>query len=251
MRYALVLAFGESFPALFVGAAMGAALGVAASTFFPDISIITPLAICGMAAVSGAVIGAPMAAVIIILEMTLNYQLAIVAMLGTVLSLAVSNALFSHSFFDRQLLDRGIDISQGRGQLLLLEATVRDLAKNDYVRLDAGMSTKNALAKLLHHQTSEGYIVSSKNQLIGKITMPTLLVADGNISIEEISEKTPTFIKHDASLLQAIEVASAFVGESMPVVNIETRVMHGVVTEADLFQLYLSTQTRVTDLERV
>ena len=45
-------------------------------------------------------------------------------------------------------------------------------------------------------------------------------------------------------------MASAFVGESMPVVNIETSyARRGDVV--DLFQLYLSTQTRVTDLERV
>ena len=118
-----------------------------------------------MAAVSGAVIGAPMAAVIIVLEMTLNYQLAIAAMLGTVLSLVVSNALFGHSFFDRQLLDRDIDISQGRGQLLLLETTVRELVLEDYVRLKPDMSSGDAMDALLKHSMTEGYIVSDDNRL--------------------------------------------------------------------------------------
>ena len=45
-------------------------------------------------------------------------------------------------------------------------------------------------------------------------------------------------------------MASRFVGESIPVVNRETGEMLGVVTEADLFQLYLSLQTRIADLER-
>lgn len=243
--------FGGIFsPALFVGAAVGAALGAALSLFFPESYLVTPLAICGMAAVSGAVIGAPMAAVIIILEMTLNYQLAIVAMLGTVLSLAVSNGIFGHSFFDRQLLDRGIDISQGRGQLLLLELRVRDFVKSDYVCLKPEMSPKTAMEELIHHQMSEGYIVSPEGKLIGKITMPSLLAANPEIAIEAISEKKPIFIKHDASLLQAIEVASSFVGESIPIVVSDTRQMVGIVTEADLFQLYLSTQSKVKDLER-
>ena len=51
-------------------------------------------------------------------------------------------------------------------------------------------------------------------------------------------------------LQQAIEVASRFVGESIPVINRETGEMMGVVTEADLFQLYLNLQTRIADLER-
>ena len=162
-------------PALFVGAAVGAALGRHYLGFPRFISL--PSWICNIA-VSGAVIGAPMAAVIIILEMTLNYQLAIVAMLGTVLSLAVSNGIFGHSFFDKQLLDRGIDISQGRGQLLLLELRVRDFVKSDYVCLKPEMSPKTAMEELIHHQMSEGYIVSPEGKLIGKITMPSLLAAN-------------------------------------------------------------------------
>ena len=60
----------------------------------------------------------------------------------------------------------------------------------------------------------------------------------------------PLSIKHDASLQQAIEVASDFVGESIPVVDRATGIMQGVVNEADLFKLYLKLQSRVTDLER-
>ena len=45
-------------------------------------------------------------------------------------------------------------------------------------------------------------------------------------------------------------MASDFVGESIPVINRSEGKMVGVVTEADLFQLYLSLQHRVADLER-
>ena len=45
-------------------------------------------------------------------------------------------------------------------------------------------------------------------------------------------------------------MASNFVGESIPVINRDSGEMLGVVTEADLFQLYLGLQTRIADLER-
>ena len=48
---------------------------------------------------------------------------------------------------------------------------------------------------------------------------------------------------------QAIEVASDFVGEAIPVVNRNTNEFIGVVSEADIFQAYLATQTRIHDLE--
>ena len=95
--------FGGVFsPALFVGAAAGAiggrilaGLGVAGGC--------PALAICGMAAVASAVIGAPVSGVIIILELTMSYEFALAAMLSVMVSIILSNHLFGHSFFDRQL----------------------------------------------------------------------------------------------------------------------------------------------------
>ena len=57
-------------------------------------------------------------------------------------------------------------------------------------------------------------------------------------------------IKLDASIMQAIEVASDFVGESIPVISRSDGKLAGVVTEADIFQAYMSTQVRINDLER-
>ena len=65
--------------------------------------------------------------------------------------------------------------------------------------------------------------------------------------VSPYADQSPISIKHDASLQQAIEVASSFVGESIPVINRSNGELLGIVTEADLFQLYLSLQHRVAD----
>ena len=56
-------------------------------------------------------------------------------------------------------------------------------------------------------------------------------------------------LNHDASVLQAMEVASNFVGETIPVIQNENNTIVGVVSEADIFDAYLVTQSRVHDLE--
>ncbi len=84
-----------------------------------------------MAAVASAVIGAPIAGVVIILEMTMNYEFALAAMISVVVCLMVSDALCGHSFFDRQLLDRGIDVSQGRGHIEMMESPVLDIVSRE------------------------------------------------------------------------------------------------------------------------
>jgi CIC family chloride channel protein len=242
--------FGGVFsPALFVGAAAGAIGGRIAAGIL-GVSAAPALAICGMAAVASAVIGAPVAGVMIILEMTMNYQLALAAMLSVVTCCMVSNLLFGHSFFDRQLLDRGIDVSQGRGHIEMMETPVLGIVSDDFVRIDSMETPKAAMKSLVVANLSEGYLISDRQELVGKVTLQRLVSLRNGATLKGAADRTPLSIKHDASLQQAIEVASGFVGESIPVVDRETGRLHGVVTEADLFQLYLSLQTRIADLER-
>jgi CIC family chloride channel protein len=209
------------------------------------------LAICGMAAVAAAVIGAPVAGVLIILEMTMSYEFALAAMLSVVVSTMVSNVIFGHSFFDRQLLDRKIDVSQGRGHIEMMETPVMNIVSPDYVRLASDAGVRTAIDALIAAEATEGYVLAADDdKFIGKVALHELLGADGNALAQKHLVQGPISIKHDASLQQAIEVASNFVGESIPIINRDTEAFQGVVTEADLFKLYLTLQTKVTDLER-
>ena len=208
------------------------------------------LPICGMAAVASAVIGAPIAGVVIILEMTMNYEFALAAMISVVVCLMVSDALFGHSFFDRQLLDRGIDVSQGRGHIEMMESPVLDIVSRDFVQVDAGAGIEAAIHQLAQNNAAEGYILDEDRMFRGKVTLPTLLEARSKATLSKLVQTDPISIKHDASLQQAIEIASNFVGESIPVIDRDSGRMHGIVTEADLFNLYLSLQSRIADLER-
>ena len=56
-------------------------------------------------------------------------------------------------------------------------------------------------------------------------------------------------IPANSSMFQAIKIASDFVGEAMAVVDQESGVLLGIVTEADLFLVYLKAQSDVHKLE--
>ena len=180
--------FGGVFsPALFVGAAAGAMAGrlvamiSGAGAIGAGISVALP--ICGMAAVASAVIGAPIAGVVIILEMTMNYEFALAAMISVVVCLMVSDALFGHSFFDRQLLDRGIDVSQGRGHIEMMEMPVLDIVSHEFVKIDVGSDVGMAISQLAQSEVTEGYILDERNLFRGKVTMSTLINADSKAGV--------------------------------------------------------------------
>ena len=242
--------FGGVFsPALFVGATAGAICGrIISSLGF--IGAAPTLAICGMAAVASAVIGAPVSGVVIILEMTMSYEFALAALLSIVVAIMVSNLLFGHSFFDRQLLDRGIDVAQGRGHIEMMETPVVSIVDTGFPRAHPEAQSGEVVKLLADADATEAYLIDEKGLFSGKVGLHDLIAVSAKARIVDVADATPILIKHDASLQQAIEVASQFVGESIPVVNLDTGEMLGTVTEADLFQLYLSLQTRIADLER-
>ena len=51
------------------------------------------------------------------------------------------------------------------------------------------------------------------------------------------------------SISDAIEKASNFVGESIPIID-EDNMLLGVITEADLFSQYLEVQSKISNIEK-
>jgi CIC family chloride channel protein len=116
--------FGGVFsPAVFVGAAAG---GVIAKVlgFFGLMAVPHLFPVAGFAAVTAAVVGAPISVVIVVLELTQSYEFAVAAMLAAVVSTLLTSLVFGHSLFDAQLAGRGIDIAQGRGNLDLMARSI-------------------------------------------------------------------------------------------------------------------------------
>ena len=242
--------FGGVFsPALFIGAATGQAM----SNLLSQIYLFSPsavLAVSGMAAVAACVVGAPLAVVMIILELTMSYDYAIAALISTMVAVMVTNSIYGHSFFDKQLELRGIDLSQGRGNLELMGKKVDSILTQDYLTVFPEEKIGPAIKKMSLNGNSEAYCLDGEGRFLGKCMLSNIVNTRKTAKIKDHLELNSTSIKSDASIMQAIEVASNFVGESIPVLSRVSGKLKGVVTEADIFQAYMSTQVKINDLER-
>jgi len=241
--------FGGIFsPAAFIGAAAGGFLGkLMAFVGFATVPALLPIA--GFAAVTAAVVGAPISVVLVVLELTQSYEFAVAAMLAAVVSTFLTSLVFGHSFFDEQLLRRGIDLSQGRGNLELMSRDICTVVNDNFVSVPPIVTVKDAIDELVNSGSSEGYCVGNEKQFIGKISLPLLMQAPRNDRISQHLIANPVKLNHDASVMQAMEIASKFIGETIPVVEQVTNELVGVVSEADIFEIYLATQSRIRDLE--
>jgi CIC family chloride channel protein len=241
--------FGGVFsPAAMIGTAAGGFVG----KFLASVGVVTVpqlLPVAGFAAVTAAVVGAPISVVLVVFELTQSYDFAVAAMLAAVIASFFTSLVFGHSFFDEQLLRRGVDLSRGRSDLELQSQPINSVVSNDFIALLSDAKTQDAIEKLVKAKKSEGYCIDADNRFLGKYTLPELLSAPKQAKLSECLVTDPVVLNHDASVLQAMEVASNFVGETIPVIQNENNTIVGVVSEADIFDAYLVTQSRVHDLE--
>ena len=241
--------FGGVFsPALFVGVAVGGVISqIAILLGVPDLSV--AISIAAMAAVAANVIGAPVAAVLIILELTQSYAYAVAALMAVMASMLLTHRLFGHSFFDRQLLDRGIDLSLGREAIALSQHTLETHLSDDYVKVDETTSGQTALELMRQAEQTEAYVVSDSGRLAGKLSVHQAIQANKQ-TVFQFADADPVLLNLDDSLQHAMHTVSDFVGESVPIIDRETRELLGVITEGDLFKAVIDIQSTVRHQER-
>ena len=97
---------GIFLPAVFIGAMIGGIfdllVGEGSHMF----------ALLGAAACTGSAIGAPIAAVVILFEMSGDYRFIVLAMVSVAISCQISRSLVARSIWDRGLLLRGFDLDK-------------------------------------------------------------------------------------------------------------------------------------------
>ncbi len=241
--------FGGIFsPALFLGGVLGAIVfQLPFTSHNPD--LLSVLAVSGMAAVSSSVIGAPITAIILVLELTGSYEYAIAATFPIVVCSFITSRSFANSVFDRQLISRGVAITKGREQIRLNDALIRNYVDSNYTKLKPTTSVKNALKVLVKQKTSEGYIVSDDNKFIGKISLMNLVNKKG-FHLSKYLESKPLIIDPNSNLIFVIKKLSKFVGESIPVVDKKNNEMVGIISENDVLKAYLDISEEINQIEK-
>ena len=82
---------------------------------------------------------------------------------------------------------------------------------------------------------SEGYIISPKGKLLGKVSITALIRQKDKLSQPNKNLYSKYLLLNlNSTVLEAIDIVKDFVGESIPVINNSGEIV-GVITESDLF----------------
>lgn len=208
-------------PTLFVGASLGFLFGNAAQ-HFPGHLVTNPsaFALVGMGAFLAATTHAPIMAIIMIFELTLDYQIILPLMLACVVGYYTSVSIEKRSIYTEALKRKGA----GDYRQQLAELHVRDLMKTDPLTVAPTARFAEIVEKFVSTRVNYLY-VTERDRFIGAISLhdiknylnaPELaaLVIAGDI----LHDSFPV-VRAEASLNEALERFARHDGERLPVVN--------------------------------
>lgn len=116
-------------PSLLLGAMTGGAFGLLLAMAMPGSSGTGFYAVVGMGSVSAAVLGAPISTTLIVFELTRDYAITFALLISASIATVITQSTFGASFFQLQLLNKGLDLRFGPQASLLQTLKVHHFMK--------------------------------------------------------------------------------------------------------------------------
>lgn len=234
---------GAFSPSLLIGSLIGVFFWTMASGFAAvPTSGAAIYAISGMMGFASAVIGAPLTCILIVFELTRNYDVTIAAMVAVVFSNLVSHRAFGRSLFDVQLARGGIDFSLGRDRAHLGALKVVDYLHPEAVTATADTTPEDVGHRLREKGWREAFVLDREGRLLG-----VFAPVSGGATTSIAAGVSPARLVFDdtTDLADAMESLRGFVGDAVPVVSGASGTYLGAVSEADLVAAWLDEAARL------
>lgn len=161
---------GTFAPSLFIGTALGAAVGLGAREIFPTANIDPKAyAILGMGSFFAGLLRSPIAAVLIVVELTGDYELILPLMLAVSLAVSVSRRVSRLSMVEQQMLDEGYIERSAGGRDPLARIRTGDAMTANVVTVDRNATIEEAARTIAGTRFAFYPVVEADDRLRGII----------------------------------------------------------------------------------
>jgi len=226
-------------PSLFMGATIGGAFALFAGPYLPGADLQAPsAAVIGMAAMVGAGSGAVMTGIVMVFEMTRDYEIIVPVIVTVAVAAGVRRMLVSETVYTIKLRHRGHRIPKERHANLYLEAQAQDVMERNFVRAQSGAPLSASLQTDVLDDLSP-VVVERDGRLVGLVQPRSGLWsrfrADPDVKIEDFMERSLVLVRDTDLLGRALArlkrhragAAIVYTGEGKP----QAKDVVGVVTK--------------------
>jgi CIC family chloride channel protein len=225
-------------PSLILGSSLGYLVGTAEQSLFGFGSPST-YALAGMGAFFSVVSKVPITAIVIVFEMTTDFNLVLPLMIGSVTAYLIADKFFPGSLYDKLLELKGIRLpKEGPIQGLLIELKAKDVMQPRVETLAAQLSLDETIQAFSRSQ-HRGFPVVDEGKLVGIVTQADLAKArelelPGDMLLSEIMTPQPVTVHPLHSLSEVLYRLDRFNLSRLPVV--ENKRLIGIITRADIIR---------------
>lgn len=198
-------------PSLFMGATLGGGFAsLLAAAGFPVPLSVPAFAMVGMGAMVGGGTGAVMTAVVMIFEMTLNYDIIMPMIVAVAMSVGVRRMLSRENIYTLKLVRRGRAIPKALHANMFLVRRASEVMDRDVAVLDAETSFDEFLRRPEHDGRLRHVVVTKKRRLFGVIRVNTglrrgLEAIHTGVSLGDVASRDFIVVGEDAVAFDVIE----------------------------------------------
>jgi CIC family chloride channel protein len=229
-------------PSLFMGAMLGTAYGTVAHHLLPHVAAASgAYGLVGMGAVFAAAARAPITAVIIVFELTGDYNVILPLMFAIVVATALGNRLTRDTIYTLKLRRRGIDIDAPRARRLMARTSVREAMGSPPRPLQVEQPASEIIARFASERSDSLPVTDVSGVLLGVVAAVDLEQAVTRDSsqlrlVADLMREAPT-VRPDNSLEDGVAVLAAGDDEGIPVIDAGGRLV-GWLTHRRVLRAY-------------
>lgn len=234
-------------PSLFIGAMLGGAMGTLFNNFFPEIT--GPpgaYALVGMAAVFAAAARAPLTAMLIVFEMSNDYEMILPLMVAAVTASHFAQWLYPESIYTQKLTRRGIRFQQGRDMDIMQGVRVSEVMKKNpaVVYRDTPLPD---LYRMFQEKNLLGFpVLDNNDKLWGIVTLQDMervlsrkVIKMREMTTADVAVMEPVTVFPDEPIWTAIQKMAPRDLARLPVVSRDgTGHLVGLISRSDILRAY-------------
>jgi chloride channel protein, CIC family len=240
-------------PTLFAGAAMGVLYGQMIFYLAPGLGADPAMyGLVGMGSFMAATTGAPLMAILMAFELTLDYSIAPFLMVNCVIAYYCSGIFEKRFMYGESLERKGAAFFKQQ----LAQVNLQDLVRSDPITLPKNATFAQIAETFVQHRYQHIYIVDQENRLLGAISLhdvksfldrPELesVVIAADIMDEDFPRLSPT-----QGMSEALQKFSEASSERLPVVDtLHSKRLIGSISKTDII-LHLAGEQSATGTNR-
>ena len=231
-------------PAMKMGAMLGGMFGKLVHMLFPTITATSgAYALVGMGALTAGIMRAPLTVILILFEVTGQYEIVLPIMFAAVTSSLVARLAYRHSMESYILEKEGVRVGFGIALSVAEHISIANVMKTDYVKFIDSESAENMIDVFFNTPESSFLVTDDQGLFSGIISldeMRALLREDflTGIIAEDITKKDVPVLYEMSKLDEALKLFEISDYNMLPVLDTDSGKLLGVVRQEEAFAYY-------------